>query len=70
MTFFVVMFFGWMFLCRHTHQRLSGDNDDDSAALDDSGFGDPDFSDDDNSSDFPIGGKSYQSIFENSNGIV
>jgi 2',3'-cyclic-nucleotide 2'-phosphodiesterase (5'-nucleotidase family) len=74
MTFFVVVFFGWMFLCRHPRQRVS-DGVEDQSFGDDSGNVSYDYSDDDSDGVFPIssstpinGNKSYQSIPEN--GIV
>ena len=74
MTFFVIVFFGWMFLCRHPRQRVS-DGIEDQSFGDDSGNVSYDYSDDDSDGVFPIssstpinGNKSYQAIPEN--GIV
>jgi len=74
MTFFVVVFFGWMFLCRHPRQRVN-DGLEDQSFGDDSGNVSYDYSDDDSDGVFPIssstpinGNKSYHSIA--GNGIV
>lgn len=73
LTFFVIIFFGWMFLCRYPHQKIPDDYDDQSYD-DDSGM--ISISDEDEvSSVFPIGeifsngSRSYQSIAEE-NSIV
>ena len=73
MTFFVVMFFGWMFLCRHPQQKVSNTDDFESQSFDDgSGEVSYDYSDDESTSVFPIsaigantasnGSKSYHAI--------
>ena len=62
MTFFVILFFGWMFLCRHPHQRLT----DEDSLEDEASFGDNsgnDFStcSDDDGSLFPVSAKTPSS---------
>jgi hypothetical protein len=78
MTFIVILFFGWMFLCRQTRQHISADDYEDhsfdNSYDDDSGILSQ--SEDENSSVFPVspsgtskGNTLYHSISDG-NGIV
>ena len=83
MTFFVIIFFGWMFLCRHPHQRLSDEDsvEEEASYGDNSGIDFSTCSDDDGSL-FPISAKtptnsfsglssrSYQTMSTEENAIV
>lgn len=68
-TFFVILFFGWMFLCRHPHQRLS----DEDSVEDEASFGDNsgiDFStgSDDDGSLFPVSAKTPTNSYNSMHG--
>jgi hypothetical protein len=69
MTFFVIIFFGWMFLCRHPHQRLT----DEDSVVDEDSYGENsgiDFStcSDEDGSLFPVSAKTPPSGLSGLNG--